>query len=146
MGLPERIKSIRLNEGLSQIDMAKKLGIASSTYQYYERGERIPPADFIVKLITMHGVDCEWLLLGEGVAVSSVAQQPLGMNLDFMKEVIEVLERELEKKRAKLKPDKKADLVILLYETLLKEEAGFTGVKRDKFLKNSVSKFIRLAS
>lgn len=142
MELPERIKAVRLNEGLSQIDMAKRLGIAASTFQYYERGERIPPADFIINLITSFGVDCEWLLLGEGDA----APNRLGFNPSFMKEVIETVEVITEQEGKTLVPDKKADLVILLYETLLKEEAVHKGAKREKFLKDSVCKFIRLTS
>jgi len=80
--------------------------------------------------------------LGEGDA----AQNRLGFNTSFMKEVIEAVEMALDQKGNKLSPGKKADLVILIYETLLKEEASLTGAKRKKFLKDSISKFIRLAS
>jgi transcriptional regulator with XRE-family HTH domain len=64
MELSGRIKEIRVKSGLSQKELAEKLGIAVSTYQYYERGERIPPADFIGNLITSFGVDAAWLVTG----------------------------------------------------------------------------------
>jgi transcriptional regulator with XRE-family HTH domain len=144
MKLPERIKAIRLNEGLSQKEMANKLGIAVSTYQYYERGQRIPPADFIVKLINTYGVSPDWFLKGVGEMSDSGVKQSL--NLDFMKEVIEAIEKVFEQEKASLSYNKKAELVILIYETLLKEEAKFKGKTREKFLRDNVIKFIKLAS
>lgn len=67
MKLSGRIKKIRLTEKLTQGKMAARMGIALSTYQYYERGERIPPADFLSGLIGAFGVDPNWLLTGKGV-------------------------------------------------------------------------------
>ena len=52
--------------GFSQKEMAKKLGIATSTYQYYERGERDIPAYIFCQLVTTFKVSPLWLLTGEG--------------------------------------------------------------------------------
>lgn len=63
--LGERIKYIRKRLSISQKEMANRLGIAISTYQYYERGEREVPSSILFKLTTF-GFDSRWLLLGEG--------------------------------------------------------------------------------
>lgn len=50
---------------------AKRLGIAASTYDYYE-STRIPPADVLVRIAKVTGVDLNWLLTGEaGSAVEA---------------------------------------------------------------------------
>ena len=46
---------------------AKKLGISPSTYDYYE-STRTPPADVLVRMADVAGVDISWLLTGETVA------------------------------------------------------------------------------
>lgn len=66
MKLDNRIRQIRTAQRLTQGKMADRTGIAVSTYQYYERGERVPPADFLSRLITVFGVDPTWLLTGKG--------------------------------------------------------------------------------
>lgn len=37
-----RLKECRLKKGLSQKDMAERLGITIRAYQYYEQGKRFP--------------------------------------------------------------------------------------------------------
>jgi len=50
---------------------AKQLGISPSTYDYYESA-RIPPAELLVKIADVGGVDLRWLLTGESSAGSKV--------------------------------------------------------------------------
>lgn len=73
-----RLASLRKKAGKSQKEMAKSLDIATSTYQYYERGERDIPAT-VLKKITRFGVTLEWLIFGEET-ISSQNQQ------DFIQE------------------------------------------------------------
>ena len=42
---------------------AKRLGLSASTYDYYE-GSRVPPADVLVSIADLAGVDLYWLLTG----------------------------------------------------------------------------------
>jgi len=44
---------------------AAELGIGPSRYNYYEKG-RMPPADFLVGVAEVCGVELRWLLLGQG--------------------------------------------------------------------------------
>lgn len=65
MALNLRLKAIKKALKLSQKEMAERLGIATSTYQYYERGERDIPAR-VLESITTYGVNPVWLLTGRG--------------------------------------------------------------------------------
>ena len=65
MELKSRLKRIRTAKGLSQKDFATMLKIPLSTYQRYERGECMPSADVIRKIITTFSVDPYWLLTGK---------------------------------------------------------------------------------
>lgn len=43
---------------------SKQLGLSPSTYDYYE-SSRVPPAEILVKIADLAGVDLRWLLTGE---------------------------------------------------------------------------------
>ncbi len=43
---------------------AEKLGLSPSTYDYYEN-ERVPPADVLVAIADLAGVDLKWLITGQ---------------------------------------------------------------------------------
>jgi transcriptional regulator with XRE-family HTH domain len=66
MKLGDRLKLLRNKLKLSQKEMAQKIGIATSTYQNYERNERKAPETFIVDTSTAFEVSMVWLLTGEG--------------------------------------------------------------------------------
>lgn len=51
---------------------AKMLGISPSTYDYYESA-RVPPAELLLKIADVGGVDLRWLLTGELSAGQTVA-------------------------------------------------------------------------
>lgn len=61
--LGTRLKSSRDNLGLTQAQLAQKLGVGLSSYQCYERGERDIPASVLISLVGL-GVDAAWLLTG----------------------------------------------------------------------------------
>ena len=70
------MRKVRKRCGLSQKKMAAMLGIATSTYQYYERGERDTPAHIFCKLVTMFKVSPRWLLTGEGEMFMDLESAP----------------------------------------------------------------------
>ena len=45
---------------------AKKSGIPPSSFQAYINGQRIPPTEHLMKIITVFGINLNWLLIGEG--------------------------------------------------------------------------------
>lgn len=63
----ERIKSIRISNGLSQEDFGNRIGIKRSSVSLLESGKN-SPADRTVKLICQEfGINEHWLRTGEGM-------------------------------------------------------------------------------
>ena len=50
MGFPEQLKKARITKGLTQIEVAKQMGITPSTYCGYETGKRQPDVEKIKQL------------------------------------------------------------------------------------------------
>ena len=58
----ENIRSIRIDRGLTQDQVAKYLGISQNTYSQYEIGVLNYPVDAISKLADFYGVSTDYLL------------------------------------------------------------------------------------
>lgn len=71
--ISHRIAQIRLEIAGSRGKslFAKKLGIPTSTYDYYETA-RVPPADVLLKIADIAGIDLRWLITGQAAAPSAV--------------------------------------------------------------------------
>lgn len=57
-----RIKQLRLENGLTQKEFALLLNLNDSTISLYENGKRIPEHDIIMKIANHYGVTTDWLL------------------------------------------------------------------------------------
>ncbi|GEM_PF-930788 len=66
MGFPERLKKLRQALGLSQKELAERLGLHIMTISRYERGKINPSFKFIELLKEKFKVNPQWLLSGEG--------------------------------------------------------------------------------
>lgn len=61
----ERIAVVRKNKGVTQYDMAKKLGVDTSLISHIERGQQTPSYNVIVSLLTLYpDIDANWLIKG----------------------------------------------------------------------------------
>ena len=58
----ERLRFLRETSGLSQIELAKKIGVAASTYRNYENTSREPNYDTLVKIASVLEVSTDFLL------------------------------------------------------------------------------------
>ncbi len=58
----DKIKEIRESQGLTQAQMAKKLGIAASSYSAYEQGRKSPKIDVLESACKVFNVSADWLL------------------------------------------------------------------------------------
>lgn len=67
-----RMKEARLNSGLSQRDIAKKLHIGASTYCRMEKAESEPSAIQLATLSGLYGVSVLWLLGMPSFVVNAV--------------------------------------------------------------------------
>ena len=57
-----RFKTLRIARGLTQAEMAQRLGVTPSAYAMYERGEREPGMETIVAISNILQVDINILL------------------------------------------------------------------------------------
>ena len=57
-----RIKDLREDRDLRQIDVAEKTGIDQRTLSNYETGKTNPDSYAIIKLAEFYGVSCDYLL------------------------------------------------------------------------------------
>lgn len=71
--MAERLRS--LHEGESRLSFARRIGVSDSTLGNYERGSRVPDADFLVRLRERVGVDLNWLITGQAGAMQSPAAE-----------------------------------------------------------------------
>lgn len=65
MGINDRLKLIRANEGLSQAKFAKLFDLPQTTYAQYELGGRAVPDELKQQLAKL-GYNIHWLVTGEG--------------------------------------------------------------------------------
>jgi transcriptional regulator with XRE-family HTH domain len=62
MGIGERLSALRNKTPWTQDDVAKRLGIARTTYAMYEQGRREPDAGTLSKLAELYDVTVDYLL------------------------------------------------------------------------------------
>lgn len=60
--LPERLLALRQERNLSQKSLVQEMGLALNTYVRYERGERVPDADVLVRIADFYGVTLDYLV------------------------------------------------------------------------------------
>lgn len=58
----ERIKSLRETEGLTQIQLSKKLNISNTTLSQYENGQRVPGDEIKTKIAIIFDVSLDYLM------------------------------------------------------------------------------------
>ena len=58
----DQLKKLRLQEGLTQQQLADKLGLTKSVVSYYELQERYPSPEVLIKLASIFHVTTDYLL------------------------------------------------------------------------------------
>jgi len=90
-----RIKHLRENSGINQIDLAKELNVSNTTLSQYESGKRVPSDDIKIKIATFFKVSVDYLLGQEdkkikatfdGLPLSLEQQNLLSATADLSKE------------------------------------------------------------
>lgn len=66
-----RLKELRSQRGLRQIDFAKDMGILQSTLSSWENGRYDPDSEMLIKIANYFGVTVDYLLGGEKVSSST---------------------------------------------------------------------------
>ena len=61
-GLYEKIKNLRVHSGMSQVQLAERLGITKSAVNAWEMGTNSPSLSYIIRLAQIFGVSTDYLL------------------------------------------------------------------------------------
>lgn len=61
-GLPQRIRAYRIQLGLSQKQVAEKIGVSPSIVSGYETGERTPSTEILLSLAYLFNTSTDYLL------------------------------------------------------------------------------------
>lgn len=61
-GIAERLRRLRLDNDLTQAEVAQRIGVTQQTYSRYESGAAKPDSDVIVRLCELYGVAADYLL------------------------------------------------------------------------------------
>lgn len=56
------LKTLRLREGMTQAQLAQKLGLTKSVISAYETGLRLPSYDILIHIAKIFGVSTDYLL------------------------------------------------------------------------------------
>lgn len=93
--LLQNLKRERERQGLTQQEMADKLGVKRPTYTRYESGDRQPDIETQCKIATLLGVTVDYLL-GRTVSVATpvLSEQPTGIDLALYAEAKALSEEE----------------------------------------------------
>jgi len=69
ISIGQRLRLIREQLGLSQAQLAKKIGFSQNAISHWERGERDIPTQALIALKRL-GINIDWLLTGEGTPLT----------------------------------------------------------------------------
>lgn len=90
----ERLKELRKSKGWTQVQVAAKMGLTDSVISFYERQERAPSPEVLIKFAELYDVSTDYLL-----GVETVNDQHLDVTglskreISILKEFIEFLRK-----------------------------------------------------
>lgn len=87
-----KLKELRARAGMTQTDLAKRLGITKSVVSYYELQERNPSPDILIRLAEIFHVTSDYLLGIEHKKIIDVSDLP-DEDIKFLLITIETLRK-----------------------------------------------------
>jgi len=121
MSLSERIAKALVSTGVSNKELADELGVHENTIISYKKCRGTIKGVVIERLANRYKFNSSWLVTGEGplyAKESGAAPVDLGL----LGDTISVVEEWLERKKRRLPPEKKAKVILYLYEEYLERE------------------------
>lgn len=114
MEFSERLKDLRKQAGLTQVDVAERLGVSQPAYASWERGIKKPTQENLVKIAQVLNVSVDYLVGNSEERIDELDNIELLFRINskglteeekevFKKELIEFME---ERKKAFYKPKK----------------------------------------
>ena len=99
---------------------AKKCGIPPGSFQAYINGERVPPTEHLIKIVTVYGINLNWLLVGEGEPfIGGKTQEDKaipGGEAEAIDPVVQLLNEEEERAGITLTPEQRTAILKILRE------------------------------
>lgn len=115
----EKLKELRKSKGITAEALCTELGISSGSYRNYERNDRNPPYDVLLKIADYYGVSLDYLFGREpapnpfaDMGLSETSEQDmLSQYMSFPPEVRAVLMDALIKLADSAKPEEQSHIV-----------------------------------
>ncbi|WP_084187067.1 helix-turn-helix domain-containing protein [Andreprevotia chitinilytica] len=120
MTIGERLKVFREAKQLRQQDASSLFGVKPSSYQKYEMNISAPGAEAIERFVRA-GINANWLLTGEGpmLLAELQAETPTApVETARLQLALEAVEEGLAATSRTMRPDKKAELILVIYDLL----------------------------
>lgn len=115
----DTLKQLRMKQGLTSEELCSKIGIKGGSYRNYERNDRKPDYDTLVKLADFYGVTTDYLL---GRPDAKQPEEPLD---EFArKEHLKSLEKVFMKKYLALTEEQRDKVLDFLRGVLAEETAA----------------------
>ena len=70
----KKLKNLRLQSGLTQKQLAERMGVTKSVISYYELDERCPSPEILVRLASIFHVSTDYLLGRENMKVLNISE------------------------------------------------------------------------
>ncbi|MFG1463315.1 helix-turn-helix transcriptional regulator [Xanthobacter sp. DSM 24535] len=150
--IAERLRMVRDNSRLSQRALATRLGIAYRTWQDIENGKHVPSGETLLKIAEL-GINPGWVLLGTGPMRSDdftgASELPSGgqaapqsLDTELLKLALELVDVWLLQNRRTLAPEKKANIVTMIYQFAAEDRAR----GKEPIDSHRVAQFLRLVA
>lgn len=78
----QRLKELRVQAGMTQLQLAQRMGVTKSVVSFYELQERTPSPDILVKLSGIFKVSTDYLLgldPGETIDISGLSREDIAI-------------------------------------------------------------------
>ena len=82
------LKTLRLKENMTQVQLAQKLGLTKSVISAYETGLRLPSYDVLIHIAKIYNVSTDYLLGLEHkqeIALSGLSHEEINALLNLIK-------------------------------------------------------------
>jgi hypothetical protein len=101
---------------------ARKCGIPPGSFHAYINGERVPPTEHLMKIITVYGINLNWLLVGKGnpfIGVKNQEEESTGWGkAAAIDPVVQLLNAEEERAGIILTPEQRTAILKILRELI----------------------------
>lgn len=92
MEIDSKLKDLRTASGLTQKQLAERLGVAKSVVSYYEQGERLPSYDVLIKISRIFHVTTDYLLGLEHIRTLDVSDLT-DEQINAMNKLVDVMKK-----------------------------------------------------